>query len=94
MEGPQATLTAFRKRSRKALFAGIEELEVGLLPESFVSNFKFLLTKKASIHLAFRVHYSKGCLEGMNNKIKNLKRAAFGFRSSANFKKRLLLMNL
>lgn len=39
------------------------------------------------------VPYSNGVMEGYNNKIKVLKRIAFGFRNFENFKARILLMN-
>lgn len=39
------------------------------------------------------VPYSNGVMEGYNNKIKVLKRIAFGFRNFQNFKARILLMN-
>lgn len=39
------------------------------------------------------VPYSNGVMEGYNNKIKVLKRIAFGFRNFNNFKARILLMN-
>lgn len=39
------------------------------------------------------VPYSNGAMEGYNNKIKVLKRIAFGFRNFHNFKARILLMN-
>ena len=39
------------------------------------------------------VPYSNGVIEGYNNKIKVLKRIAFGFRNFYNFKARILLMN-
>jgi len=38
------------------------------------------------------VPYSNGPMEGYNNKIKVLKRIAFGFRNFTNFKARILLM--
>ena len=40
---------------------------------------------------SFRVPYSNGFTEGKNNKIKVLKRNAFGFRNFDNYKKRILL---
>ena len=40
---------------------------------------------------SFRVSYSNGFTEGKNNKIKVLKRNAFGFKSFDNFRKRILL---
>ena len=39
------------------------------------------------------VPYSNGVMEGYNNKIKVLKRVAFGFRNFNNFKARIMLMN-
>lgn len=39
------------------------------------------------------VPYSNGPMEGYNNKIKTLKRVAFGFRNFTNFKARILLMS-
>ena len=39
------------------------------------------------------VPYSNGVMEGYNNKIKVLKRVAFGFRNFQNFKARILLLN-
>ena len=35
--------------------------------------------------------YSNGSLEGINNKIKVIKRIAFGFRSLTSFRNRILL---
>ena len=44
------------------------------------------------IRNSLTVPYSNGPMEGYNNKIKALKRVAFGFRSFTNFKARILLM--
>lgn len=44
------------------------------------------------IRNALNVPYSNGAMEGYNNKIKTLKRVAFGFRNFKNFKARILLM--
>ena len=44
------------------------------------------------IRNALEVPYSNGPMEGYNNKIKALKRVAFGFRNFTNFKARILLM--
>ena len=41
---------------------------------------------------ALEVPYSNGPMEGYNNKIKTLKRVAFGFRNFTHFKARILLM--
>ena len=39
------------------------------------------------------VPYSNGVMEGYNNKIKVLKRIAFGFRNFDNFRTRILLLD-
>ncbi|SFZ69992.1 Transposase, partial [Lactococcus chungangensis CAU 28 = DSM 22330] len=83
----------FRNKDSQAFFDLIESLNTEILPETFVKKYQFLLGKKASIKLALELGYSNGCLEGMNNKIKAIKRVAYGFRTFRNFKKRILLMN-
>lgn len=45
------------------------------------------------IRNSLAVPYSNGPMEGYNNKIKTLKRIAFGFRNFTNFKARILLMS-
>lgn len=44
------------------------------------------------IRNSLEVPYSNGPMEGYNNKIKTLKRVAFGFRNFTHFKARILLM--
>ncbi len=44
------------------------------------------------IRNSIKVPYSNGPMEGYNNKIKTLKRVAFGFRNFTHFKARILLM--
>lgn len=90
----QLALTHFQNKDSVRFFELIESLDTSVLPEFFVKKFKFLLSKRASIQLALEVPYSNGCLEGMNNKVKALKRAAFGFRTFRNLRKRIILMNL
>lgn len=41
---------------------------------------------------SFEVPYSNGIIEGFNNKIKTLKRIAFGFRNFKRFRTRILLL--
>ncbi|MFL2117902.1 ISL3 family transposase [Marinilactibacillus psychrotolerans] len=48
-------------------------------------------TKKGHIETAFHYSYSNGPLEGTNNKVKNIKRTAYGFVSFNSFRNRLLL---
>ncbi|HHY78432.1 MAG TPA: transposase [Clostridiales bacterium] len=39
---------------------------------------------------SFDIPYTNGCTEGFNNKIKVIKRNAFGFRNFENFRTRIL----
>ena len=41
---------------------------------------------------AVKYNFTNGVIEGINNKIKTLKRIAFGYRSFLNFKNRILIM--
>ena len=59
------------------------------LPE-FESFLKTLQNWEPYILNAFDCHYSNGFTEGVNNKIKVLKRIAFGYRSFRNFRTRIL----
>ena len=89
----QVAMGHFRNKDSDAFFNLIEGLDTRILPEPFVKKYQFLLRKRSSIELALKLPYSNGCLEGMNNKIKAIKRCAFGFRTFRNFKKRIMLMN-
>ena len=42
----------------------------------------------------FDYPYTNGFLEGKNNRIKVIKRTAYGYRNPANFRQRILLTNL
>ena len=42
---------------------------------------------------ALKYDYTNGVIEGINNKIKAIKRIAFGYRSFFNFRNRILIMN-
>lgn len=42
---------------------------------------------------AVKYKYTNGVIEGINNKIKVIKRIAFGYRSFFNFRNRILIMN-
>lgn len=44
-----------------------------------------------SIENMFESNITNGLIEGLNNKIKSIKRTAFGYSNSSNFKKRVLI---
>ncbi len=52
-----------------------------------------LINWKQYILNSFAYRYSNAFIEGINNKIKVLKRVAFGFRNFDNIRKRILLLN-
>ncbi|WP_336021264.1 transposase, partial [Fusobacterium polymorphum] len=39
----------------------------------------------------FKSNITNGLIEGLNNKIKSIKRTAFGYSNFSNFKKRILI---
>ncbi len=47
--------------------------------------------EEGHIETAFLYNYSNGPLEGSNNKVKNIKRTAYGFISFNSFRNRLVL---
>ena len=44
-----------------------------------------------SIENIFESNITNGLIEGLNNKIKSIKRAAFGYSNFSNFKKHVLI---
>ncbi|WP_285110341.1 ISL3 family transposase [Pediococcus sp. AC40] len=58
--------------------------------EEMLSTLKMLQTHHDEIHNTFITQHSNGPLEGLNNKIKAIKRAGFGYRSFFKFRIRVL----
>ncbi|WP_035445461.1 transposase, partial [Atopococcus tabaci] len=48
-------------------------------------------TYRESIRHAFTYTLSNGAIEGMNNKIKNIKRSGYGYRNFNNLRARILI---
>ena len=65
------------------------ESDIPLLKECAKTYSRWSIQIKNSLS----VPYSNGPTEGLNNKIKVLKRIGFGFRNFTNFKARILLLN-
>ncbi|GBG94677.1 hypothetical protein LFYK43_11360 [Ligilactobacillus salitolerans] len=61
------------------------------LPEVMKKVNKTLLEHFDEIVNSFKTSYSNGPVEGTNNKIKVIKKTAYGFRNFANFRLRILL---
>lgn len=61
------------------------------LPQGFKKKFKVFHRYRSGIANAFKVGLSNGVTEGINNKIKLIKRIAFGYRNFYNFRARIYL---
>lgn len=65
--------------------------------KSGIKEFKHVITShinwRIGILNSFTVRHTNGPTEGFNNKIKVLKRLAYGFRNFENFRKRILLLD-
>ncbi len=79
-----------RYEAKQRLLAFRAQALVAELPE-FEACLTMLKNWERYILNAFDCPYSNGFTEGCNNKIKVLKRLAFGFRSFRNFRSRILL---
>ena len=68
---------------------------VSSVPKEISSYLKTSIStlKKYSAYVknTFRLPYNNGAIEGINNKIKVLKRIAFGYRNFSSFKTRILI---
>lgn len=62
------------------------------LPHYFRTKFKIFLKFSLGVINAFKYNYSNGFLEGTNNKIKVIKRIAYGYRNFLIFKRRIFLI--
>lgn len=62
------------------------------LPKEFRVKFKVFNKFSNGIINAFKYSYSNGFLEGINNKIKVIKRVAYGYRNFLIFKRRIFLI--
>ena len=71
---------------------------LSLVEESGVEEFKSVIKTftdwNTEILEGLSQVYSNGFTEGMNNKIKVLKRVAFGFRNFERFRSRILLLSM
>ena len=63
-------------------------------PEPFRGLLPMLQTWRQEILNYFDYPYTNGFLEGKNNRIKVIKRIAYGYRNAQNFRQRILLTNL
>lgn len=80
-----------RNSAKKALFDWIDNAYCSDIP-AFVSCANTMLAWRTGILNSFDTPYTNGYTEGCNNKIKVLKRNAYGYRNFNRFRKRILHM--
>ena len=78
----------YRKKQANAFFEELEQLD-NRLPEWFRKKLTFFKKYKQGVTNAFQLTYSNGAVEGTNNKIKVIKRVAYGYRNFINFRSRI-----
>ncbi len=81
----------YSARDSDFFFSTLSEIPKSL-PEDFRNKFKVFNRYKESIINAFNTTLSNGITEGLNNKIKVIKRVAFGYKSFYTFRLRILLI--
>lgn len=87
----QSLISAINQRSKKQL-QELLALKWTSLPQAFQKVQRTLRQHKAEIFSSFKYgRYTNGPVEGTNNKIKVIKRTAYGFRNFFNFRARILL---
>lgn len=87
----QDLILAINQRDRTALDQ-LLALKLTQLPQPLQKVQRTLRTHKLEIYASFKYDtYTNGPIEGTNNKIKVIKRTAYGFRNFFNFRIRILL---
>lgn len=85
----QALLQAYQTKDFLEFETLLAQAPTGLSPE-MTTSVKTLTAHKKRLAHTFSLPYSNGPLEGTINKIKVIKRIAFGFRSFVSFRRRIL----
>lgn len=89
-EALQAIMSAVRLRDTNRLRVALDPRQA--YPEDIEKHLVSLRDNQAYVENALIYNYSNGPLEGTNNKLKVLKRVAYGFGSFRNFRLRIKLM--
>lgn len=87
----------YNSPSRELAESGLldwEEKVVKYGPAPFHKLFSMLRDWREEILNYFDYRYTNGFVEGKNNRIKVIKRVAYGYRNSDNFRQRILLSNI
>lgn len=87
----------YRSPDRATATARLLEWEAGVRaqgPAPFLRLFPMLRDWREEILNYFDHRYTNGFVEGKNNRIKVIKRMAYGYRNNSNFRQRILLTNV
>jgi len=82
------------RREAAAELEGLEDVIRKEAPAPFRSLLSMLRTWREEILNYFDRRYTNAVLEGKNNRIKVIKRVAYGYRNRDNFRQRIMLTNL
>ncbi|WP_429951176.1 ISL3 family transposase [Enterococcus sp. AZ101] len=82
---------AFSHREDTLFFEYLQQLD-NQLPQWFKKKLLFFKKYKEGIKNAFRFPYSNGVTEGLNNKLKVIKRVAYGYRNFYHFRSRIYII--
>ena len=81
------------KHNNEKRFINLLDKEYENISEYMETSLNTARDYKDYILNALKYGYTNGVIEGINNKIKAIKRIAFGYRSFFNFRNRILIMN-
>lgn len=86
----QSAITAIRLRNCKMFWNAIEHPPENI-SDQMAKTIRTMKKHREAVTNALKYDFSNGVLEGINNKIKTLKRIAFGYRCFVHFKNRILI---
>ncbi|WP_141706539.1 transposase, partial [Enterococcus plantarum] len=78
-------------REHTLFFEYLQQLD-NQLPHWFKKKLLFFNKYKEGIKNSFRFPYSNGITEGLNNKLKVIKRIAYGYRNFYHFRSRIYII--
>ena len=82
---------AFDTRNYKGFFDIINS-NINTIAEEFSATFKTFINNKSYIENSLRYNLSNGPIEGIINKVKNIKRTGYGYRNFFSLKARVLIV--
>ena len=80
-----------KKKKYEEIYTKIKEFKDKVSP-IMKTTLKTLKKYSNYIKNTLETDYTNGCLEGVNNLIKCIKRVSFGYRNFENFRKRVLII--